>query len=127
MDKELERYGGSQTRQLVRRKQELETELDQINQRQNEIESEIQNYKQLRQEIASKLREFEAVGEVQKQRDDLEAQKQMLRDELDKSRMRLRSLLSTQGYAVLLTKAIAKFQELEKEMRQRGQLPADIK
>lgn len=127
LDKELERYGDPQTQKLVRQKQELETELEQISQRQNEIETEIQNYKQLRQEIASKLREFEAVREVQKRRDDLENQKQALRDALDQSRMRLKSLISTQGYTVLLTKAIAQFQQLENDLRQRGELPADIK
>jgi DNA sulfur modification protein DndD len=127
LEKELERFGDPQTQELVRRKIELEMELDQINCRQNEIESEIENHKIMRQEIISKLREFEAVREVQKRRDDLELQRQALRDKLNQNRMRLKSEISTRGYTVLLRDVILKFQELEKALRERGELPADIK
>jgi len=111
----------------VQQKQKLETELEQITQRQGEIESEVEHHKMLRQEVANTLREFEAVREVQKRRDDLESQRQALRDALEQGRVRLKSALSTQGYTVLLTDAIVQFRTLEKDLRKRGELPADIK
>ena len=127
LEKELERYGDPETQKLVQTKQKLEAELEQITQRQSEMESEVEHHKVLRQEVAQTLREFEAVREVQKRRDDLETQRQGLRDALDQSRVRLKSAISTQGYTVLLTDAIAQFRTLEKDLRQRGELPADIK
>jgi DNA sulfur modification protein DndD len=127
LEKELERFGDPETQKLVQQKQKLETELEQITERQGEVESEVEHHKTFRQEVANRLREFEAVREVQKRRDDLETQRQALRDQLDQSRMRLKSALSTQGYTVLLTDAIAQFRGLEQDLRKRGELPADIK
>jgi len=127
LEEELERYGDPETQKLVQQKQKLETELEQITQRQGEIELEIEHHKALRQEVANTLREFEAVREVQKRRDDLESQWQALRDARDLSKVRLKSAISTQGYTVLLTEAIAQFRALEQGLRQRGELPADIK
>jgi len=127
LENELERYGDPETQKLVQQKQKLETELEQITQRQGEIESEVEHHKMLRQEVANTLREFEAVREVQKRRDDLESQRQALRDALEQGRVRLKSALSTQGYTVLLTDAIVQFRTLEKDLRKRGELPADIK
>ncbi|WP_448600552.1 AAA family ATPase [Thermoleptolyngbya sp.] len=127
LEKELERCGDPETQKLVQQKQNLETELEQITQRQGEIESEIEDHKALRQEVANRLRELEAVGEVQKRRDALESQQQALQEALKQSQGRLKSAISTQGYTVLLTEAIAQFRTLEQGLRQRGELPADIK
>ncbi len=127
LEKELKRCGDPETQKLVQQKQNLETELEQITQRQGEIESEIEDHKALRQEVANRLREFEAVREVQKRRDALESQKQALQEALKQSQGRLKSAISTQGYTVLLTEAIAQFRALEQGLRQRGELPADIK
>jgi len=127
LEKELERFGDPETQKLVQKKQTLETELEKLTERQGQIETEIEHHQTLRQEVAHKLREFEAVREVQKRRDDLEAQQQALRDALEQSRVRLKSAISTQGYTVLLTNAIAQFRELDKDLKERDILPAKVK
>ena len=127
LEKELVQYGDPETQKLVQQKQKLEAELDQIALRQEEVESEVERHKAIRQDVASKLREFEAVREIQKRRDDLEGQQQSIKDALDQSRRSLKSTISSQGYTVLLTDAIVQFRDLEKGLRKRGELPADIK
>ncbi|BAU41431.1 AAA family ATPase [Leptolyngbya sp. O-77] len=127
LEKELERFGDPETQTLVQQKQTREEEREQIAARQGEIESEIEQFKRLRQAVANALRESEAVRAEQKRRDDLESQKQSVRDALEQCRVRLKSTLSTQGYTVLLPGAIAQFRALEQGLRQRGELPADIK
>lgn len=127
LEKELERFGDPETQTLVQQKQTLEEDQEQIAARQGEIESEIEQFKNQRQAVANALRESEAVRAEQKRRDDLESQKQSVRDALEQCRVRLKSILSTQGYTVLLPGAIAQFRALEQGLRQRGELPADIK
>ncbi|MFQ3617933.1 MAG: AAA family ATPase [Cyanobacteriota bacterium] len=127
LEKELEQFGDPETQKLVQQKQTLEEKRQQIEARQGEIELEIEQFKSQRQVVANALRESEAVRAEQKRRDDLESQRQSMRDALEQCQIRLKSTLSTQGYTVLLRGAIAQFRALEQDLRKRGELPADIK
>lgn len=127
LEKELEAIGNPETQKLLRQKEGLEREIEQTNQEQDRIEQELENYQVIKQETSQRLRELDAVREIQKRRDDLEAQEKVEREKLRQSKANLKLAVSTRGYTVLLTEATAKFRTLVDGLRQRGELPADIK
>ncbi|MEM6803056.1 MAG: ATP-binding protein, partial [Bacteroidota bacterium] len=63
----------------------------------------------------------------QLRRDDLEAQRKLEDEKLKQARANLKLAISTRGYTVLLKDATVKFRTLVDDLRERGELPADIK
>jgi DNA sulfur modification protein DndD len=127
LEKELEQIGDPETQKLLKQKDELEQKCDFQFKRQEEIEQEIIAQETVKQDVSQRLRELEGVEQLQQRRDELEGQGKLIRDKLNQSRINLRQTVSTKGYVVLLSDATTKFQKMVEGLKQRGELPADIK
>ncbi len=123
----LKSIGDPETQRLLDRKQTLEQEIETIQQKQDEIELELLHFAQEKDEISGRLRSLDAVRQTQLRRDDLEKQRQLEESKLEQARGNLKLAISTRGYTVLLKDATAKFRSLVEGLRERGELPADIK
>ncbi|MBD1876717.1 AAA family ATPase [Nodosilinea sp. FACHB-131] len=123
----LKTIGDAETQELLERKDRLEREVETVGQRQNEIEEELNSHRQIEAEVSQRLRELEGVSQLQLRRDDLEAQEKAEQEKLRQARANLKLAISTKGYTVLLKDATAKFRQLVDGLRERGELPADIK
>lgn len=119
--------GDPETQSLLERKQTLEQEIEEINQRQDEIEQELIYHGQEKDQISDRLRSLDAVRQIQLRRDDLESQKKLEYEKREQAKVNLKLAISTRGYTVLLKDATAKFRILVDGLRERGELPADIK
>lgn len=97
LEKELEAIGNPETQQLLRQKEKLEQAIDQTVAEQEEIEQELENYQSIKQEVSQRLRQLDAVKEIQKRRDDLEAQEKAEREKLRQSKVNLKLAVSTRG------------------------------
>ncbi len=127
LEKELGQIGDPETQNLLKQKEKLEQECDRLRGRQEEIEKELGFQDEIKQTTSQRLRELAGVEQLQQRRDDLEAQAKLTREKLKQSRANLRQAVSSRGYMVLLSDATAQFRSLVDGLRQRGELPADIK
>ncbi len=125
LEKELGAIGNPETQQLLDRKAALEQEVEQFTQDQTQIAEKLQNHQTLKQTLDSQL--LAAAKAVQGRRAALETQEQTEKSTLDKSNSKLKELVSTKGYAVFLRDATNQFRAMVDGLRQRGELPADIK
>jgi DNA sulfur modification protein DndD len=123
----LKLIGDPETQNLIEQKQELEAEIENIEDRQKEIETNLIGHNLEKDQISDRLRSSDAVRQIQLRRDELEAQKKLDDDKLKLARANLKLAISTRGYTVLLRDAAAKFRTLVDGLRERGELPADIK
>lgn len=123
----LKTIGDAETQELLERKEKLEKEVEEVSLRQAEIEKELEYQGQLKEEISQRLRDLTEVRQLQLRRDDLEAQEKTEQEKLRQARANLKLAISTRGYTVLLKDATAKFRQLVDGLRERGELPADIK
>lgn len=127
LEKELAAIGNPETQQLLDKKAALEQEIEQRTQDQTRIAEELQSHQTLKQTLSSQLRALAAAKEMQLRRDDLENQEQAEKLILEKSHLKLKELVSTKGYTVFLHESTTRFREIVDDLRQRGELPADIK
>jgi len=127
LENELEAIGDPETQDLLKKRNNLREDLNRIVQREDEIEKELGNHNQRKQDVEQRLRELDAAKLLQQQRDMLQNQKQVDLDKLKQSKNNLKLAISNRGYTVLLSDAIARFRQLVDELRERGELPADIK
>ncbi|MGL5080667.1 MAG: AAA family ATPase [Microcoleaceae cyanobacterium] len=127
LEQELKNIGSPETQKLLQQKQKLGTEIEVAQTEQEGIESELKHFEEIKQETSQRLRELDAVKEIQQRRDNLTEQQRVTQDKFDQSKSKLKLAVSTKGYTVMLTEAIAKFRTLSDELRQRGELPAGIK
>ncbi|BAU13925.1 hypothetical protein LEP3755_44680 [Leptolyngbya sp. NIES-3755] len=127
LEKELGQIGDPETQKLLKQKEKLEQERDRLLERQDEIERELGYQDEIKQTTGQRLRELAGVEQLQQRRDDLEAQEKLTREKLRQSRANLRQAVSSRGYMVLLRDATTQFRSLVDKLRQRGELPADIK
>ncbi|MFM6181657.1 MAG: AAA family ATPase [Dolichospermum sp.] len=126
LETEFKNIGDSETKQLLTKQQKQELEIETINKRQTEINQELEYQQVFKKEVSNKLRELSAVKELQEKRQNLESQRDSLRGELKKTRENLKKVISARGYTVLLTETTAKFREIFKDLKQRGELTAGI-
>jgi len=127
LEKELGQIGDPETQKLLKHKEKLEQDCDRFLERQEEIERELGYQDEIKQTNGQRLRELAGVEQLQQRLDDLEAQEKLTREKLRQSRANLRQAVSSRGYMVLLGDATAQFRNLVDGLRQRGELPADIK
>ncbi|MFM6217077.1 MAG: AAA family ATPase [Dolichospermum sp.] len=126
LETEFKNIGDSETKQLLTKQQKQELEIETINKRQTEINQELEYQQVFKKQVSNKLRELSAVKELQEKRQNLESQRDSLRGELKKTRENLKKVISARGYTVLLTETTAKFREIFKDLKQRGELTAGI-
>jgi DNA sulfur modification protein DndD len=127
LEASLKTIGDAETQELLEKKERLEKDVETISQNQDEIEKELGYQDQLKAEVSQRLRELAAVRHLQLRRDELDAQEKAEQDKLRQARANLKLAISTRGYTVLLKDATAKFRKLVDGLRERGELPADIK
>ncbi|OKH24274.1 AAA family ATPase [Chroogloeocystis siderophila] len=126
LENELKAIGDVQTKQLLRERQKIEIEIEQITQRQSEITQELEHQNTFKKETSHRLRELAAAQELQERRQNLENQKTTNQEELRKSKETLKKTISTHGYSVLLASTTNLFREIIAELKQRGELTAGI-
>ncbi|NES20360.1 MAG: AAA family ATPase [Symploca sp. SIO3E6] len=127
LEAELALIGDSQTKQLLKEKQQLEQQSQELWERQQEVEEELTHQAQLKKTIGKRLLEFSGAQELQQLRDELESQEKSIRQQLKDAKETLKQAISTRGYTVLLTKAAGQFREIVDQLRQQGELPVGIK
>jgi len=126
-EQKLKNIGDTDTRDLIDKKQRLETEIEDI---QNQLQETKQNIEELKTEkrtVEQHLREVRAVEDLQRRRDELNANQQTNRKRLEEIRRKLASEVSTKGYTVFLSSAIKKFKDKSSSLRLSGELPSPIK
>ncbi len=123
----LKNVGNAETQELLERQEKLEESIRQVNEQQQQIQEELVYHEQLKGEISQRLRDLAEVRQLQLRRDELEKQEKQEEEQLRQARVNLKLAISTRGYTVLLKDATAKFRSLVDGLRERGELPADIK
>ncbi|MES1022357.1 AAA family ATPase [Gloeocapsa sp. BRSZ] len=126
LENELKAIGDAQTKQLLRERQKVEIEIEQITQRQSEITQELEYQNTFKKETSHRLRELAAAQELQERRQNLENQKTTNQEELRKSKETLKKTISTRGYSVLLPSTTNLFREIIADLKNRGELTAGI-
>ncbi|MBW4617954.1 MAG: AAA family ATPase [Cyanosarcina radialis HA8281-LM2] len=126
LENELKAIGDLEIKQLVKEQQKIEKESDRLANRQKEIELEIEHQQTIKKETNQLLRELSAAKELQLRRQQLEAQKDLDRENLKKSKDILKRAISSKGYTVLLAEVTAQFRQIIENLRQRGELKPGI-
>ncbi|MBD2626195.1 AAA family ATPase [Trichormus variabilis] len=126
LETDLKNIGDAETKQLLNQQEKLELEIETINKRQTEINQELEHQQTFKKEVSNKLRELSAVKELQERKQNLESQRDSLREELKKTRENLKKVISARGYTVLLSETTAKFREIFTDLKQKGELTAGI-
>lgn len=127
LNRELAEIGDPETKRLVKEKEDLSEQRAKLEQEREDIAAEIEAFKEQKQHVTALLRELDKVGQIQARRDDLQRQEEEIKAQLERSEDKLRRTISSRGYMVFLTDAIAQFRDLAEDLRQRGELPAGIK
>jgi DNA sulfur modification protein DndD len=127
LEQELAGIGDAETKVLLTAKKQKTQEIEQFTDRLAEIEQELVHWTELRQELGQRLRELGEVEQLQRRRDQLEAQEKENRDRLQQTKSLLKHALSTQSYTVFLTDITAQLHTLVREREEQGELPSDIK
>lgn len=127
IEKELKQIGDAETRKYIEEKQSLEDELTLKNDRLSEIDRNIEAQIGRQQEIEKRLRELEDTRAVQEHRDRLVREQDSRNTSLTQQSQQLADKVSAEGYAVLLGGAVEQFQDMIKDLHDRGELPSGIK
>ncbi|MBD2094475.1 AAA family ATPase [Trichocoleus sp. FACHB-591] len=123
----LKFVGNAEVQQFSEQREKLEQDVETVEKRQAEIEQELIYQEKLKDEVSQRLRELGEVRQLQLRRDELEQQEKLEQEKLRQSKANLKLAISTRGYTVLLKDATAKFKQLVDGLRERGELPADVK
>ncbi|MUL38630.1 AAA family ATPase [Gloeocapsopsis dulcis] len=126
LENELKAVGDAETKQILRNRQKIEIEIEQITQRQTEIIQELEYQQTFKKETNNRLRELSAAKELQERRQVLENQKKSNQENLRQSKEALKKAISTRGYSVLLSSTTSQFREIIADLKQRGELTAGI-
>jgi DNA sulfur modification protein DndD len=127
LETDLRGIGDPATKKLLRDKQKLEREMEQLAKRQAEIEEELLHQAELKKTLSSRLLELGGALQLQSLRNELETQRELIREQLKQANEVLQRSISTRGYTVLLSPAMAEFRGIVDGLRERGELPAGIK
>ena len=127
LEKELRDSGDSETRVLLKEKSELENELSGKESRLGEIDDTLESSETRRQEVEHRLRALSEARQLQERRDDLTKDLDRRRTTYGQQKEQLTGLISGDGYTVFLDEAVADFQEIIKDLHDRGELPSGIK
>ena len=126
LETDLKQIGNAETKQLLKDKQKLEQEVDQLSTRQVEIEQELENQGELRKAVNGNLLELSGARDLQKLRDELEMQQDLFKQQIVQATDALKRAISLRGYGVFLLDAAAEFQVIVGELRDKGELLSGI-
>ncbi|MGK7906039.1 MAG: AAA family ATPase [Synechococcus sp.] len=127
LEQELERIGDAETKKFLAQKTELEAKRDRLLERQDEIETELAHHADRQNTLREQLQELSGAEQLQLRRQELKASLAEHRELLAQSKEVLKKAISTRGYTVFLGEATAAFRQMVEGLRQRGELPADVK
>ncbi|MEG4012699.1 MULTISPECIES: AAA family ATPase [unclassified Microcoleus] len=126
LETDLSMIGGYEIKKLLKEKQTLQKEVDQLSQRQVEIEQELTNQGELKKAVNGDLLERSGAAELQQLRDELEKQRRLFHEEIDRASSALQRAISGRGYAVFLSDAAAEFNSIFGNLREKGELLSGI-
>jgi DNA sulfur modification protein DndD len=126
LENELKTIGNAETKQLLKKQQNLENASEHISNRQIEIEQELQNQHILKKETSNRLLELVQVKELQEKWQKLEAQKVENQETFKKNKEALKKLISSRAYTVFLSQTTAQFRQIIDDLQQRGELTSGI-
>ncbi len=127
LEAELAAIGDFETKNLLREKEKLEQESEQLSKRQVEIGKELEHQNEIKKTIGNRLLELSGAEKLQHLRDELEIREKLLREQLKQAKATLKKAISTRGYTVLLSEVTSDFREIVNDLRERGELPVGIK
>ncbi len=126
LETDLKQIGNPETKQLLKDKQKLEQEVDQLSTRQVEIEQELANQGELKKAVNGNLLELGGARDLQKLRDELEMQQDSFKQQIVQATDALKRAISLRGYGVFLLDAAAEFQVIVGGLREGGSLLSGI-
>lgn len=127
IEKELKKVGDAETRKYIEEKQSLEDDRVRKSDRLREIDRNLEAQKERQEEVEKRLRELEDTRAVQERRDQLVKELESRNTSLTQQSQQLADKVSAEGYAVLLGGAVGQFQDMIKDLHDRGELPSGIK
>ena len=126
LETDLKIVGDAESKKLLQDKDKCEIEIERLALRQVEIEQELASQGELKRAISGSLLELSGAGELQKLRDELEMQKDLLKQQIVGSLDAIKRVISVRGYAVFLSDAAAEFQAIFGGLREGGSLLSGI-
>jgi DNA sulfur modification protein DndD len=123
---ELNMIGNPETKKYLNEKQKLEKEVEELTQRQSEIEQELIHLAEIKASYNHHLLELTGAAGLQKRRDQLEQQAQILKQQIRQVNQTIRQILSSQGYGVFMGDTITEFKAKIAELREQGKLQTGI-
>ena len=124
---ELKRIGDSETKGILEKREYAEQNLIKQKNHYSNVEENIAVEKEHRNRIEELLRKNKSAAQLQARRDKLENQRVSTRKAKDDLKKDLSYSISSKGYSIFLPKVAEKYFQLEKSLRQAGELPSGIK
>ncbi len=126
LETDLNIIGNAETKKLLKDKQKLEQEVEQLSSRQVEIERELANQGELKKTVNGNLLELSGARDLQKLRDELEMQQDLFKQQILQATDALKRAISLRGYGVFLLDAAAEFKVIVEDLREGGSLLSGI-
>ena len=127
LEGDLRLIGDPETKKLLREKQKLEQEIEQLQQRQVEIAGELSHQADLKKTISNRLLELGGAEELQRLRNELQAQLASINEQKKQAIESIKRAISNRSYTIFLPDITAEFREFINNLRDRGELPTAIK
>lgn len=126
LEEELKAIGNTETRKLLKQKEQKEKEIDRLTNRQNEISQELVHQQTLKKETSTRFRDVSGAKDLEERRKELGDEKVRNVAKLKQSQETLQKAISTRGYTVLLPEITAEFRSIVNDLKQRGDLTSGI-
>jgi len=127
LEEELKIIGDVAIKKHLQQQKKLEQELENLQQEKAKIIQESEDYQKIKQEIAARLLELSGAEELQLLKQQLSEQEKSDRKILLEGKRQLKQSISSLGQTILLANAIAKFDNIVRELRNKGELSSGIK
>lgn len=127
LEGELQGIGDVEVQRILLAKERLEKERDRVYYRQEEIVPQLNQQDSLKKALNERLLNLSGAQELQNLKTQLQSQETSLRQNLLKAQKKIKQVISTSGYAILLTNRITQFDSIIENLRQKGEIPSGIK
>ncbi|MFP4338459.1 MAG: AAA family ATPase [Halothece sp.] len=127
LEEELRQIGTIETRKFLKEKQTLEEATETLQQRQNKINEEIEDKQVLKKELGEQLIKLRGAENLQGRKNSLETEVKTTRERLVRLNQKVKQIISSQGYTVLMTDIAERCSHLFEGLPQGGELPSRIK
>jgi len=124
---DLKDLGESDLKKLLKQESKIEQDFEKLKQRQQDIINQLSQQEELKKAVTNRLLELSGAEELKQLKEKLEQQERNLRQDLVRTKDKLKKLISQQAYQVFLKGINQNFQQLIDRLRQQGELPSGIK